>query len=332
MKIGYLGTGTWGFTLSCLLASKGHQVILWGKESQLMKQLFSTREHPRFPGYVAPEGVVFTPHLELVVQGSDVLVESVSSVGVRPVFLKLAQLGRITCPIVLTSKGVEKDSCLLLPEVVLDVLGASYRSLLGCLSGPSHAEEVIQKLPASVVASAYDRETMFFIRELFSTPLFRVYPNEDIHGVAFGGAMKNIIAVACGLSDGLTLGDNAKAALMTRGLHEMRRLSVVKEAKPDTLNGLSGLGDLFVTCLSRHSRNYRFGYLLSKGISTEEAQQEIGMVVEGCYTAISALQLAKRHDIQVPITKAVHSILYEALHPQEAVRLLLDRPIREEYL
>lgn len=221
---------------------------------------------------------------------------------------------------------------MLLPELILELFGPSFKDKIGCLSGPSHAEEVIEKLPTSVVSASYDSPLMGEIRDIFATPFFRIYPNGDMHGVAFGGAMKNIIAIACGISDGLGFGDNTKAALMTRGLHEIRKLSVTKGARSETLNGLSGLGDLCVTCLSKLSRNYKFGRLIAEGLSPESAKQKIGMVVEGAYTCVSALQLGGKAGIEVPITAAVCAILYEGLNPRDAVRSLLQRAIKEEHL
>jgi glycerol-3-phosphate dehydrogenase (NAD(P)+) len=332
MHVGYLGAGTWGFCLATLLATKGHRVTVWTAHSAFADQLNRERVHPKLPRIRASENVHFTSNLKEAWEGAEFLIESVTSKGVRSVFQQIAALGPIVCPIVLTSKGIEQNTGLLLPEVVLEVLGPSVKNQIACLSGPSHAEEVIEKLPTSVVVAAYHAELMPRIVDLFNTPFFRVYPNADISGVAFGGAMKNIIAIACGISDGLGFGDNTKAALMTRGLHEIRKLSVTKGCNPETLNGLSGMGDLCVTCLSKLSRNYMFGRLLAEGLGTKGAQEQIGMVVEGAYTCVSALQLAQKHHIPVPITQAIHSILYEGLNPRDAVKGLLQRPIKEEHL
>lgn len=333
MRIGYLGAGTWGFCLASLLAAKKeHQVVLWTRDLDLFDRLFKTREHPKFPGYLIDEGVVLTQDLSKAVVGAEVLIESVTSSGVRPVLSAIAKDRDIKTPLIFTSKGIEQESGLLLPEVAVDLFGDRARRFIGCLSGPSHAEEVIQKLPTSVVCSSYDRRTMALIQNLFSTPFFRVYPNDDMYGVSLGGALKNIIAIACGISDGLGFGDNTKAALMTRGLHEIRKLALIKGARSGTLSGLSGMGDLCVTCLSTHSRNYRFGLLIAKGYSVEKAKDEIGMAVEGAYTVVSALQLADRLDIKLPITQAVYSILYDCISPILAVEQLLSRPVKEEHL
>lgn len=332
MKIGFLGAGTWGFCLASLLASKGHKVVLWTSKPETAARLAKNREHPKLAGYKADPNVEFTSDLKSALSGIDLLVESVTSMGIRPVFQQVVALGGVKCPIVVTSKGIEQDTCLLLPEVIRDVLGPQYTDLIGCLSGPSHAEEVIAKLPTSIVSSSFHPDLMFSIRDIFSTPFFRIYPNADISGVAFGGAMKNIIAIACGISDGLGFGDNTKAALMTRGLHEMRKLATTKGCRPETLNGLSGMGDLCVTCLSTLSRNYKFGRLIADGLDAQAAKDKIGMVVEGSYTCVSALQLGKKAGIDVPITAAVYSILYERLNPADAVRALLQRAIKEEHL
>ena len=332
MKFGYFGAGTWGFSLASLLASKGHNVVLWGLNKDEINEMKKTRMHPKLPGYPADENLTFTTDFKEALEGSDVIVESVTSSGIRPVFEQIVSLGGTKAPIVITSKGIEQNSCLLLPEVVIDVMGPNVRSQIGCISGPSHAEEVVQKLPTSIVAAAYNPDLMLKIHDLFTTPYFRIYPNSDITGVAFGGAMKNPIAIACGISDGLGFGDNTKAALMTRGLHEMRKLAVTKGAKPETLTGLSGLGDLCVTCLSTHSRNSRFGRMIGEGIPVEEAQRQVGMVVEGVYTSKSAVQLAQKAKIEIPITEAVYAILYEKMNPRDAVKQLLQRAIKEEHL
>ncbi len=332
MKIGYLGAGTWGFCLASLLASNGHEVVLWSANPDFASFLKKKREHPKLGKFKAHDGVQFTSDLGEALTGIDFLVESVTSAGVRPVFEQVLAQGNVKCPIVITSKGIEQNSGLLLPEVVLQVLGDEHRPNVGCLSGPSLAEEVVKQLPASVVCSAYGKPLMLQIRDVFTTPYFRIYPNADLNGVSFGGAMKNIIAIACGISDGLGFGDNTKAALMTRGLHEIRKLSVTKGCNPETLNGLSGMGDLCVTCLSTHSRNYKFGSLIAKGLDPQTAKEEIGMVVEGVYTCVSAVQLGKRHHIPVPISEAIYKILYEDLNPKDAVKALLQRAIKEEHL
>ncbi len=332
MRIGYLGAGSWGFALASLLAAKGHEVTLWTANAEFAKLLQQKKEHPKLPHYKSVDSLKVTSNLKEALEGIDLLVESVTSMGIRPVFEQVLAEGGVSCPFVMTSKGIEQNSGLLLHEVVLEVFGEEVRNRVGYLSGPSHAEEVVQKLPTSIVSSSYDPNLKNIIADVFSTPFFRVYPNADLNGVAFGGAMKNIIAIACGLSDGLGFGDNTKAALMTRGLHEIRKLAVVKGCMPETLTGLSGLGDLCVTCLSKFSRNYSFGHLIAEGLDAQSAKETIGMFVEGAYTCVSALQLGRKAGIPVPITEAVYAILYEGLDPREAVKALLQRAIKEETL
>ncbi|MBS0623790.1 MAG: NAD(P)-dependent glycerol-3-phosphate dehydrogenase [Verrucomicrobia bacterium] len=332
MKIGYLGAGIWGYTLADLLASKGYEVTCWSIEEDLIAHLKQHHEHPRLPGRKAPPTLSFTTDLAEALSDKDMIVEGVTSAGLRDVFSKIKKLGIPTCPIVLTSKGIEQNTGLLLSNVVISVLAEEHRKQIGCISGPSIAPEVFQRLPASVVCAAYDEKVMHAIHHAFSAPTFRVYPNFDIHGVELGGAMKNIIAIACGASDGLGFGDNTKAALMTRGLHEIRRLAAVCGCNPETLNGLAGMGDLCVTCLSPRSRNYCFGRLIAEGKTPEQAKQEIGMVVEGAYTCLSAVQLAKKENIELPIADAVYRVVYENMSPKEAVKLLLQRTTKHELL
>ncbi len=332
MKIAVLGTGSWGFCLASLLAEKGYEVISWTTKLSLRDDLAAFKEHPFLPGAKAHKNMSFTTDLSVALDGIDMLVESVTSAGLRPVFSQIKEIKTIDCPIILTSKGIEQNTGLILPEVAIEVLGEKIRSQVGFLSGPSYAAEVVRSLPTSVVGSAFNPDTMKILCETFTTPFFRVYPNSDILGVSYGGALKNIIAIACGISEGLGAGNSAKAALMTRGLHEIKKLAVAKGAKQETIHGLSGMGDLCVTCSSVMSRNYRFGYLLAQGLSPKEAKEKIQMVVEGAYTCISALQTAKNSNIAMPIAEMVYKIIYEELPLQQAVSQLMQREIKEEHL
>ncbi len=332
MKIAFLGQGTWGYCLAVLLAKKGYHVTAWTTKPQLAEHITQHREHPRLPGYPAPSTFHVTTDLREALSHAGLLVESVTSAGVRPVFEKVKELGVPECPIIMTSKGIEQDSGLILPDVVIEVLGEEARRQVGILSGPSFAQEVIRGLPASVVGSAYEFDVMMAICEAFTTATFRVYPNSDVQGVAYGGALKNIIAIACGIAAGLSLGYSSAAAIMTRGLHEIRKLAIAHGCKGETLNGLSGMGDICLTCTTPISRNYRFGYLLAQGYSADTAQKEIGMVVEGSYTCISALQLSKQLQVAMPITEMVYNIIYLSLPPQYAVDLLMQRSVKQEHL
>jgi glycerol-3-phosphate dehydrogenase (NAD(P)+) len=331
-KIGYLGAGVWGYCLASLLASKGYFVVAWSIEEETVRYLNTTREHPKLKGFPAPESLSFTTDILAALKDKDLIVEGVTSAGIRQVFQTVKKVHIPDCPIVLTSKGIEQNTGLLLTDVVNEVLGEEHKHKIGVLSGPSIAIEVLKGHPTTVVCSGYDPLVISLIHETFSTPTFRVYPNSDINGVELGGALKNIIAIACGISDGLGFGDNAKAALMTRGLHEIRKLAATKGCKPETLNGLAGMGDLCVTCLSKFSRNYQFGRLIAEGMAPEEAKKKIGMVVEGTYTCLSAIQLARKAAIELPITEAVYKIIFENINPKEACKLLLQRITKEEYL
>lgn len=330
--IGFLGTGTWGFCLASLLAAKGYDTISWTRDANLAKDLAAGKNHPHLPSHPALKNMRFTTNLAEVINESDLLVEAVTSAGIRPVFEQIKAIKIPSCPIVIASKGIEQNTGLILPQVLLEVLGEKTRSQIAMLSGPGYAEEVIKSLPTSVVITAYDRNLIGRLCEIFTTPTFRVYPNSDILGVSYGGSLKNIIAIACGIARGLKLGNSTQAAIMTRGLHEIRKLAVAKGCKAETLNGLSGLGDLCLTCSSLISRNCRFGTLLAEGLSPQDAQKKIGMVVEGAYTCVSALQLSKQLDIPMPITEMVHRIIYEGFPIKKAVQMLMDRAIKEEHL
>jgi len=332
MKIAYLGTGAWGFCLASLLAMKGFKVISWTKNPDLAQRLNSGNEHPHLAGHKALKGMHCTTDMAEALDGADMIVEGVTTAGLRPVFESLKKIYKPKCPIVITSKGIEQNTSLILPEVAVDVLGEDTRRHIAFLSGPSYAQEVVKQLPTSIVGTAFDQETMMQTCEAFTTSAFRVYPNTDIIGVAYGGALKNIIAIACGISEGLGLGYSSKAALMTRGLHEIKKITLAKGGRAETLSGLSGMGDVCLTCGSLLSRNSRFGYLIAQGMTPKEAEVKIEMVVEGAYTCISALQISKQLDIPMPITEMIYKIIYEDLKPKDAVRGLMQRTIKEEHL
>lgn len=331
MKIGYLGVGTWGYCLSCLLAAKGYQVTVWSSKQDLVDRLNQKQDHPVLQGHFPLDTMKFTTNMEEALEDADLLVESVTSAGIRPVFEQVKEIIKRPIPIVITSKGIEQHTDLILAEVIIQVLGEEYMPLVGALSGPGYAIEVIKGLPTSVVGSAYSKDIMLKICEAFTTGSFRVYPNSDMMGVAYGGALKNIIAIAAGISDGLKLGTSAKATLMTRGLHEIKKIGIAKGCRAETLNGLSGMGDICLTC-NMLSRNFRFGHLLAEGFSVESAREKIGAVVEGAYTVVSALELSEKLNVPLPITEAVKKIIYDGLDPWKSVGLLMERPIKEEPL
>ena len=332
-KIAFLGAGAWGFALANMLAGNGHRVCSWTRDLGVREHFEKEKEHIRFPGVTASENLSLLLSIEEVLEDADLIVESVTTTGLRPVLTKYReQIVKTGKPIVLTSKGIEQKSGMLLHEIAEEVLGEGYHELIACVSGPSLADEVVRKMPTTVVCSSFSRDVMLMIQDVFNTPYFRVYPNSDISGVEFGGALKNIMAIACGITDGLGFGGNTKAALMTRGLHEMRKLAVARGCLSDTINGLGGMGDLCVTCLSSLSRNYRFGSLIAQGASPDKAKETIGMVVEGANTCVSACELGVKYDIPMPISEAVRKIIYEGLNPRDAVIELFSRAIKEEHL
>lgn len=331
-KIAYLGMGIWGFCLASLLANKGYSVTGWARNPDLVSRLRSGHPHPLAPDTPIHPNLSFTSDLREAIEGASMIVEGVSSAGIRSIAEQLKAITDLRVPFVITSKGIEQNTGLLLSEIILEVFGDSARSYLGYLSGPSIATEVLRNCPCSVVISAYDSDTLKKIHTAFLTPKFRVYPNSDLKGVALGGALKNIIAIACGISDGFQFGDNAKSGLVTRGLHEIRKLTTIMDCRPDTLYGLAGLGDLCTTCFSTLSRNIKFGKLIAQGLTLEQAKAQIGMVVEGAYTALSAYQIAQHHNIDMPITTGVYRVLYENLDIKEAIARLLQRSTKEEYL
>ena len=332
-QVAFIGAGAWGFALANMLASNGKWVKSWTRDRGVLEHFEKHKEHPRFPGIHASENLTLHTSIDEVLDGADIVVESVTTTGLRPVLQeyrdKIIATGK---PFVLTSKGIEQKSGKLLHEIAEELLGEEYHTRIGCISGPSLADEVLKKQPTTVVCSGFDRNVMDEIQEVFNTPYFRVYPNADISGVEFGGAMKNIIAIACGIVDGLGFGGNTKAALMTRGLHEMRKLAVAKGCLSETISGLAGMGDLCVTCLSTLSRNYRFGRLIAEGVSPEKAKETIGMVVEGANTCVSACELSEKLSVPLPISEAVRKIIYEKLDPRDAVSALFTREIKEEHL
>lgn len=332
MQIAYLGLGAWGFTLAHLLASKGYKVVGWTNQQATIDAVAEKGCHPFFPDVQASKNLVLTKDLSEALKGADMIVESVTLAGIRPVFDLVKEVGIPDVPIVFTSKGIEQETGLLSSDIVSELLGTKSLEKMGSISGPSYADDVVRSRPTSVVASARSKKIISLITEAFTTKTFRVYPNSDTIGVAYGGALKNIIAIACGACNGLSLGESAKAALMTRGLHEMCKLAVAAGANRETLYGLSGMGDLCVTCASTTSRNFRFGKRLAEGAKPEEIKKEIGMVVEGAYTAVSALQISKKLGVSMPIAEGVFAAIYKDVNPLEVMHALMGRDIKEEHL
>lgn len=321
-KIAVVGAGSWGTALAVLLARKGFKVGLWARRPEFAERLQKNRENSTYlPGVFLPDNIEVKNDMAWVVQGAKLIVLSVPSHAVRHTARALKPLLEEEITVVNTAKGLELDSGLRLSQV-LEQEGIS---TFAVLSGPSHAEEVGRGLPTSVVVTAKKKEVAEYVQDVFMGPSFRVYTNPDLIGVELGGALKNIIALATGMSDGLSLGDNARAALMTRGLAEITRLGMALGANPLTFAGLAGLGDLIVTCCSMYSRNRRAGIELGRGRPLKEVLAGMGMVVEGVPTTAAARKLAQELGIPMPITEEVYQVLYKGKPAKECVSSLMER-------
>ena len=320
--VGVIGSGTWGTALSILLAGNGHQVTLWSALENEVKALDETRLHPNLKGIRIPDSIAVTGDLKKAMEEKDLLVLSVPSVFVRQTAKKMKAYLKPGQVVVNVAKGIEEDSLKTQTEITEEEIPQAEAA---ALSGPSHAEEVSIGMPTAVVAAAKRRETALSIQELFMNPRFRVYISPDVRSVEVGGSLKNVIALAAGMADGLGYGDNTMAALITRGITELARLGTAMGGSPVTFYGLTGLGDLIVTCESRHSRNRRAGVLIGQGKTMQEAMDEVQMVVEGVYSAKAGKQLADRYGVSVPIIEEVNRILFEGKPAAEAVSDLMCR-------
>ena len=326
-NIGIIGAGSWGIALSYLLHNNGHQVTVWSALPQEVEELREKRVHRTLPDLTLSEDMVFTGDLEAAMDQKDLLVTAVPSVYVRETAKKMRPFLREGQMVVNVAKGIEESTLMTLSQILEEELpGAN----VAVLSGPSHAEEVSRSLPTTCVAGAADKKTAEYIQSLFMSEVFRVYTSPDVLGIELGGALKNVIALAAGIADGLGYGDNTKAALITRGIAEIARLGMAMGGKLETFCGLSGIGDLIVTCASMHSRNRRAGILIGKGYSMEEAMKEVKMVVEGVYSAKAALALARKYYMTMPIIEQVNQVLFEGKKASDAVRELMLRDPREE--
>jgi glycerol-3-phosphate dehydrogenase (NAD(P)+) len=328
-NVSILGAGTWGCAIAILLAGSGHDVTIWTKIENEARMLNENRKNMKnLPGAELQDRVKITLDLEEACKDKDLLVMAVASPYIRSTshiaapFIKEGQI------IVNVSKGIEDGSLFTLSEVIKEEIP---QADVAVLSGPSHAEEVSRGVPTTIVVGAQTRETASFIQDIFMTDLFRVYTSPDIIGIELGGSLKNVIALAAGAVDGLGYGDNTKAALMTRGMAEISRLGMKMGGKMETFAGLSGFGDLFVTCTSKHSRNWNAGNLLGRGKTLEEVMKEVNQVVEGVNSAKAALALAKKNDVEMPIVEQINLVLFEGKTPKDALADLLMRDRRKEY-
>ncbi len=330
-KIAAIGAGSWGTTLAVLLAKKGYPVTLWVREPELAVEMIETRENKTFlPGFPLPPNLEITNDIEQAVAGAELVLSSVPSHGIRGVFKGLSANIDEGAIIVSASKGIEQESHLLCSEILREVLPSSLKDRVVILSGPSFAKEVSQELPAAVSAASKDKLLALEVQEVFSTPYFRVYTNGDPVGVELGGALKNVMALAAGASDGLGLGANARAALITRGLVEITRLGVSMGAEPATFYGLAGMGDLVLTCTGTLSRNHTVGFKVGQGQTPEQVVSEMQMVAEGVKTSLAASELAAKLGVEMPITEQVRKVFYDGKPPKDAVMELMVRELKEE--
>lgn len=331
MKVTILGAGSWGTTLAVLLAEKGCPVSLWAHRPGFARELDRTRENARYlPGVVLPENLRIEGDMARAVEGAGMIVTAVPSQALRETLSLLREVSLEDAIIVNVAKGIERNSGKRLSEVIFDVLPEILPEKVAVLYGPSHAEEVSGKQPTTVVAASSSLETAEKVQETFHTSTFRVYVNTDIVGVEIAGSVKNIIAIAAGISDGIGFGDNAKAAIITRGLAEMSRLAVSLGGEPMTVSGLSGIGDLVVTCLSRHSRNRFLGEQIGKGKKLDEVVGQMKMVAEGVPTTKAVVALSRKLGVDMPITEAVYGMLFENKPAEEAIPDLMTREPKKE--
>lgn len=321
-KVSILGGGTWGIAIAVLLSNNGHEITVWSALEKEVEMLKGTHEHKMLPGVKLADDMVFTTDDEEAVQGKDLIVMAVASSYTRSTANRFSKLIAPKQKVVNVAKGIEESTLMTLSEVIEKEIP---QADVAVLSGPTHAEEVSRGLPTTIVVGARSKATAEYIQSLFMSEVFRVYTSPDVLGIELGGSLKNVVALAAGIADGLGYGDNAKAALITRGITEIARLGTVMGGKFETFCGLSGIGDLIVTCASMHSRNRRAGILIGQGKTMEEAMEEVNMVVEGVYSAKAAMALAKKYDVQLPIIEQVNAVLFEGKNADQAVQDLMLR-------
>lgn len=322
-KVSVLGAGSWGTALAILLTRNGHETILWSHREEQAEELSKKREHrEKLPGITLPEELDITADFARALSGREVLVLAVPSIAVRSTAKRMRPYIQPGQLIVNVAKGIEAHTLTTLTDMIEEEIPGARACVL---SGPSHAEEVSRGLPTTCVVGAKKREIAEYLQNIFMNPVFRVYISPDILGIELGGALKNVIALAAGTADGLGYGDNTKAALITRGITEISRLGIAMGARAETFYGLSGIGDLIVTCASRHSRNRKAGFLMGQGKTMEEAMKEVNMVVEGVYSAKAGLELSLKYQVEMPIIQQVNQVLFEGKNPAEAVKELMVR-------
>lgn len=328
-NVGIMGAGSWGTALALLLHKNGHQVTVWSINQEEVDMLTKEREHKsKLPGVKIPEDMVFTSDLDTAVTGRDFVVLAVPSPFTRSTARSMKPFVKEGQILINVAKGIEESTLKTLSEQIEEEIP---QADVAVLSGPSHAEEVGRGLPTSVVVGAKTKETAEYLQSMFMSEVFRVYTSPDILGIELGGSLKNVIALAAGMADGLGYGDNTKAALITRGIQEIARLGVKMGGAIESFTGLTGIGDLIVTCASVHSRNRKAGYLMGQGMTMQEAMDEVKMVVEGVYSTKAAVALGKKYDVDLPIIEQVNAILFEGKNAGEAVKELMMREGKAEH-
>lgn len=333
-KISIIGAGSFGTAIAVVLGHSGYSISIWAREEEVVEGINKNGFNPAYISDVKlPPSVKASYTIREALQGSEMVVFATPSHALREVANKARGYLIGEEIIVSVAKGIEQDSLMTPSQILVDVLeGAVLEDQIGILTGPSHAEEVSKFKPTAITASAYSKRAARIIQETFMTPMFRVYLNHDILGAEIGGALKNIMAIAAGIIDGAELGDNAKAALMTRGLHEMKRMGCALGASQDTFSGLTGMGDLIVTCTSQHSRNRYVGYNIGRGLSLEEITSGMNMIAEGVKTTKSVSQWSRRNNVEMPITEAVYKVLFNKMDPRDAVNELMTRNAKDEIM
>lgn len=331
-KVTVLGAGSWGTALAVVLAENGHDTLVWTHRADQAAEINEQHTNKKYLSETAlPANLVATSDLQLAANHGDTIVVAVPTKAIREVCGNLNDVLTASKLFVHVSKGIEPDSLLRISELIKETVKPTLLTDIVVLSGPSHAEEVVLQHPTTVTAACENLQAAKKVQDLFMSQYFRVYTNDDVIGVEIGGALKNVIALAAGITDGLQYGDNAKAALITRGLAEISRLGVKMGGQPATFAGLSGMGDLIVTCTSVHSRNWRAGNMLGKGMKLAEVLENMGMVVEGVRTTKAAYQLAHKYNVPMPITEQLYELLFADKSPKDAVDSLMIRDKKSEY-
>lgn len=322
-NIGIIGAGSWGIALSYLLSNNGHKITVWScieDEVAMLKEFHEQKE--KLPGVILPDDMIFTSELKYAMDDKDVLILAVPSPFTRSTAHMMAEYIKDNQLVVNVAKGIEDNTLMTLSQVIEDQLPTARVCVL---SGPSHAEEVGKGLPTNIVVGAKDKEDAKYLQNIFMSDVFRVYISSDILGIELGAALKNVVALAAGMADGLGYGDNTKAALITRGIAEIARLGIVMGGRIETFYGLTGIGDLIVTCASVHSRNRKAGYLIGQGMSYEEAMKEVKQIVEGVYAAKAGLALSKKYNVSMPIIEYINKVLFEKVMAKDVVNMLMCR-------